>query len=113
MSATAVRRRSPAPLESSTTLRRFAFCASFLVLPATGWAQAPVVNPPGSAGDSIPRLQLGAVYDAVRDRNPKAAAARALAEAFEARVPAASLLPDPEVQLGFMNYDLPSLRPMG
>jgi outer membrane protein TolC len=52
------------------------------------------------------------VYGAVRDRNPKAAAARALAEAFEARVPAAGLLPDPEVQLGFMNYDLPSLRPM-
>ena len=112
MSATVVRRRSRAPLESPTTLRRFALFASFLVLPATGWAQARSPRSSVSASDSAPRLQLGAVYGAVRDRNPKAAAARALAEAFDARIPAAGLLPDPEVQLGFMNYDLPSLRPM-
>jgi outer membrane protein TolC len=52
------------------------------------------------------------VYAGVRDGNPKAAAARALAQAVGARVPAAGLLPDPEVQLGFMNYELPALRPM-
>jgi outer membrane protein TolC len=62
--------------------------------------------------DSVSRLRLGAVYDGVRERNPKAAAARSLAEAFGARVPASGLLPDPEVQLGFMNYELPGLRPM-
>lgn len=112
MSATAVRRRSRAPLESPTPLRRFALFASFLVLPATGWAQARSPGSSVSASDSIPQLQLGAVYGAVRVRNPKGAAARALADAFDARVPAAGLLPDPEVQLGFMNYDLPSLRPM-
>jgi outer membrane protein TolC len=62
--------------------------------------------------DTVPRLRLGTVYAGVRDGNPKAAAARALAQATAARVPAAGLLPDPEVQLGFMNYELPALRPM-
>jgi outer membrane protein TolC len=81
----------------------------FVLMSPMAWAQD---GTPGPARDSTPRLQLGAVYGAVRDRNPKAAAARSLVEAFESRVPAAGLLPDPEVQLGFMNYDLPSLRPM-
>jgi outer membrane protein TolC len=63
-------------------------------------------------GDTVPRLRLGTVYAAVRDSNPKAVAARSLAEAAGARVPAAGTLPDPEVQLGFMNYELPALRPM-
>ena len=57
-------------------------------------------------------LRLGSVYDGVRDRNPRAFAARALATAAGARVSPAGTLPDPEVQLGFMNYRLPGLRPM-
>jgi outer membrane protein, heavy metal efflux system len=57
-------------------------------------------------------LHLGDVYAGVRDRNPKAAAARSLADAARARVPGASLPPDPQLQLAFMNYGVPDLRPM-
>lgn len=67
---------------------------------------------PSVAADSVPRLRLGEVYAGVRERNPKAAAARSLADAAGARVSPAGVLPDPEVQLGFMNYKLPELRPM-
>ena len=62
--------------------------------------------------DSVPRLRLGEVYAGVQERNPKAAAARSLADAAAARVSPAGVLPDPEVQLAFMNYKLPELRPM-
>ena len=112
MSAKVVGRRSPAPPGSLPARLRTVLFAVFLFMPSAAWAQARVPNPPGSTRDSVARLQLGAVYRAVRDRNPKVVAARSMATALEARVPAAGLLPDPEVQLGFMNYDLPSLRPM-
>ena len=49
------------------------------------------------------RLRLADVYERVLSRGPKVAAARALADAAATRVTGASLLPDPEVQLGFMN----------
>lgn len=58
------------------------------------------------------RLELGQVYQAARFENPRAAAARALASAARARVPGAKVPPDPEVQLGFMNYTIPGLAPM-
>jgi outer membrane protein TolC len=73
---------------------------------------------PAPAGTVVPAqsttgaLRLGDVYDAVRERNARAAAARSLADAAVARIPAASLPPDPELQLAFMNYSLPGLRPM-
>lgn len=57
------------------------------------------------------RLTLGAVYDAVDRANPRARAARQLARAAEARVPGVTRPPDPELQLGFMNYSLPGLAP--
>ncbi len=112
MSTKAVRRRIPAPPAPSSAVLTFALFGALFVLPATMLGQDQRAAPTGSARDSIPRLRLGAVYGAVRDRNPRAEAARSLAEAFGARVPAAGLLPDPEVQLGFMNYELPALRPM-
>lgn len=59
-----------------------------------------------------PRLQLGEVYQAARAQSPRAVAAREIAVAAEARVPGAKLPPDPEVQLGFMNYSVPKLTPM-
>ena len=43
---------------------------------------------------------------------PRVTAATSLAEAAQARVSSAKLPPDPELQLGFMNRELPSLRPM-
>lgn len=58
------------------------------------------------------RLALGDLYASVRRESPRAEAARALARAARARVPSAKLPPDPELQLGFMNYMVPDLRPM-
>ncbi|MHB0948520.1 MAG: TolC family protein [Gemmatimonadaceae bacterium] len=57
-------------------------------------------------------LRLADVYAQVAARNPRTAAAAALATAAEARVPSAGLPPDPQLQLGWMNYSLPSLSPM-
>jgi outer membrane protein TolC len=57
-------------------------------------------------------LLLGDLYGQVQRANPRVAAARSLSRAAEARVPGASRPPDPQIQLGFMNYSLPSLAPM-
>ena len=111
MSANAVRRRTSTPHNSSAVLTLVLTAA--LVMPARAGAQDPRLVSPDAAQASISGLRLGALYGAVGERNPRGAAARSLAEAFGARVPAAGLLPDPEVQLGFMNYELPALRPMG
>src|SRR5512141_552322 len=43
---------------------------------------------------------------------PRVTAATSLAEAAQARVSSAKLPPDPELQIGFMNRELPSLAPM-
>ena len=64
------------------------------------------------ASDSASRLILGELYRAAQRASPRSEAARSLARAADARVPSAGLPPDPEVQLGFMNYTLPSLTPM-
>jgi outer membrane protein TolC len=55
---------------------------------------------------------LGDLYSQVQRVNPRVAAARSLAQAAQARVPGATRPPDPQVQLGFMNYMVPSLAPM-
>jgi cobalt-zinc-cadmium efflux system outer membrane protein len=62
-------------------------------------------------GQRAPVL-LGTVLDAVARSNPRLDAARALARAARARVPGVTRPPDPQLQFGFMNYQLPSLRPM-
>lgn len=77
---------------------------------ATGLARSDSVNI-GKPGPE-PRLQLRTIYEELRKASPRVQAAEALARAARARVPAAGLPPDPQVQLGFMNYELPSLRPM-
>lgn len=59
-----------------------------------------------------PELELGEAYRIARVANPRAAAARELAAAAEARVAGSKLPPDPEVQLGFMNYGVPDLARM-
>ena len=71
----------------------------------------------GSAGahaqrPASDRLLLGDVYADVVRANPRIAAANALATAARARVPGARRPPDPQLQLGFMNYTLPGLAPM-
>lgn len=107
MHDTAVRRRSSAPHVPANFLRIAPVAALFFI---TAPALSQVTTPAGA--DTTSRLRIGAVFAAVGERNPKVAAARSLASAAQARIPAAGTLPDPEVQLGFMNYELPSLRPM-
>jgi len=58
------------------------------------------------------RLLLGDLYAQVERANPRIAAANALAGAARARVPGARRPPDPQLQLGLMNYTLPGLAPM-
>lgn len=57
-------------------------------------------------------MLLGDLYAAVQRLNPRVAAARSLTRAAQARVPGASRPPDPNFQLGFMNYTIPGLAPM-
>ena len=58
------------------------------------------------------RSRLGDLYAHVERANPRIAAANALATAARARVPGTRRPPDPQLQLGFMNYTLPGLAPM-
>lgn len=66
------------------------------------------------AQDTSPaaRLAIGQVYREARAANPRAEAAHALASAAQARVSGATLPPDPQLQIGWMNYTLPGLAPM-
>ncbi len=57
-------------------------------------------------------LVLGDLYRDVQRESPKLQAARALVRAAEARIPSSKLPPDPQLQVGFMNYTVPGLRPM-
>jgi outer membrane protein TolC len=74
-------------------------CIASLCIATTGRAQA-------RSG-----LGLGDVYR-IATKAPKVTAAAALADAAQARISSARRLPDPELQLGFMNRSLPSLAPM-
>lgn len=56
-------------------------------------------------------ISLTDVYRLANDA-PRVTAALNLASAAQARVSSAKLPPDPELQLGFMNRELPSLAPM-
>ncbi|MGK2962090.1 MAG: TolC family protein [Gemmatimonadaceae bacterium] len=57
------------------------------------------------------RLTLDEVYR-LAVVSPRVGAATALAAAADARIASAKRPPDPELQLGFMNRELPSLAPM-
>lgn len=70
----------------------------------------------GSAQSSVEvhreALLLDDVLAAVAHANPRLDAARARARAALNRVPGVTRPPDPQLQIGWMNYELPSLRPM-
>ena len=57
-------------------------------------------------------MVLGDLYSQTQRANPRASAARSLAVAAAARVSGATRPPDPQFQLGFMNYTVPRLAPM-
>ena len=66
-----------------------------------------------SSGESRqPVLRLDEVLTAVARVNPRLDVARARAQAALRRVPGVTRPPDPQLQIGWMNYELPSLRPM-
>lgn len=67
-------------------------------------------RPGGSGEEQVAGLRLEAVLDLARQRNPRLAAARSVAEAAGAREAAASLPPDPSFQFGVMNFSLPGFR---
>lgn len=81
-----------------------------LIVAASLCAFAAPISLKGQSGAN--RLQLGTVYDELRTTSPRIQAAEALARAARARIPGAGLPPDPQVQLGWMNYELPALKPM-
>ena len=82
---------------------------------AQGRGAPPSATGPTPAADAVVAqpapITLDSVYSLVARRSPRAQAAAALARAAAARVPGASRPPDPELQLGFMNYMLPDVRP--
>ena len=78
------------------------------VLPALAQQVASSPSAPVVEG----RLTLADLYARVGRQNPKAAAARSLAQAAQARQKGASRPPDPQLQFGWMNYSLPTLAPM-
>ena len=98
-------------------MRLIVTAALALVIPGIVAGQSPVI---GSTRDhsvkatiaSSTPLRLGTVYDELRKANPRIQAAEALARAARSRISSAGLPPDPQVQLGWMNYELPSLKPM-
>ncbi|HKS06673.1 MAG TPA: TolC family protein [Gemmatimonadaceae bacterium] len=58
------------------------------------------------------RLTLGAILAAAERASPRVEATRASARAAAARVGVAMRRPDPEVQFGLMNFEIPRVRPM-
>ncbi len=65
-------------------------------------AQAPEVGAPA-------RLTLSEVFRTLEARSPRLEAARQMAVAAEARIKPVSTLPDPQLQFGLMNRNLPGL----
>lgn len=68
---------------------------------------APLPTTSLAAQEVSGQLTIGALYRAVDSLSPRIAASRAAAEAARARVPGASRLPDPSLQLATMYRQLP------
>lgn len=97
------------PLRVARTTRGFAaavFAGGMLL--SIGVRTAAAQEP----GTSVQPLRLTELYREVLRVSPRASAARSLVRAAEARVSSAKLPPDPQLQLGFMNYTVPGLKPM-
>ena len=88
-----------------------------LLAPAFLGAQATtttsIVDSPATRGGArTGPLRLGDVFEELRTASPRLKAAESLARAARSRISAAGLPPDPQAQFGWMNYELPSLKPM-
>ena len=96
----------------------------FIIVAASALAAPPILNAQSRVNQAVldvarrdttqeqATITLRAIYQDLRSASPRLHAATALARAARARVPAAGLPPDPQVQLGWMNYELPALKPM-
>ncbi len=62
--------------------------------------------------DSVGTLTLGTLYAMAEQQSPRLKAARQLAVAAGSRIAGARRPPDPQVQLGLMNYGIPDFAPM-
>jgi len=62
--------------------------------------------------DASPATRLSDLYAGMHRGNPRIAAAQQLVHAARARIPGTQRPPDPQLQLGFMNYTIPGLAPM-
>lgn len=62
--------------------------------------------------ERVDTVFLGTILDAVERSNPRLEVARATARAARARIGGVTRPPDPQIQLGWMNYEIPGLRPM-
>ena len=105
------RLRTVVPLVESSMV----CAASVMVIAILAAAVVSATPRPAGAQSLAPpqdSLLLGVVLDAVTQANPRLDAARSSARAARARVPGRTRPPDPVLQLGWMNYELPSLRPM-
>ncbi len=71
------------------------------------FAQATTLAPDAS---SVTRLSD--LYAEMQRGNPRITAAQQLVRAAQARIPGTKRPPDPQLQLGFMNYTIPGLAPM-
>jgi outer membrane protein, heavy metal efflux system len=91
-------------------LARLMIAVAALALGRVPAATAQAGPPVGPSAQG--RLLLGDAYDVAARANPRAEAARALVRAARARIPSAKVPPDPQLQLGLMNYELPGLKPM-
>ena len=89
-----------------------AIAGAILGILSLGSAATSEAQRPANTADSSGRLVLGELHRDAQRANPRTEAARSMARAAGARVSWAGLPPDPEVQLGFMNYTLPRLAPM-
>ena len=107
-------------IASAAAARRALFVAACLTAATADAAAAQDITSPGSVatrrvatarGDTA-TLRLATLYQLAARLNPQLEAARAFARAADARVPAATLLPDPQLQLGLMNRELPTFAPM-
>lgn len=108
--------RSPNRVDGRRALARIAHLTpafgALLSFAAGSGAAARAQAPSAPASSDTGALVLGSVYRDTRRESPRIVAAHALARAAQARVPSASLPPDPQLQFGFMNYTIPGLRPM-
>lgn len=87
--------------------------------PLGAQAAVPALSPSPSTGgltalesSTPPDLTFNELLARLERRSPRVAAARALADAARARIPASRRPPDPQLQVGLMNYELPRLAPM-